>query len=111
RRTGRLTGAAAFPPVTRGGVARIGALGSGQSANQEQAMASLSERADALEHEMNMELERRVAARRPIRSPIYLSGLYDPATDRHDMGDALAAGKPFLMGPDSRIPAMPDKPT
>lgn len=74
-------------------------------------MATLSEQADAIEYEMSMELERRVAARRPIRSPIYVSGIYDPATERHDMFDALAAGKPFLMGPDPRIPAMPDKPT
>lgn len=74
-------------------------------------MATLSERADAIEHEMNMELERRAAERRPIRSPIYVSGIYDPASPRHDMFDALADGKTFLMGPDPRIPPMPEKPT
>lgn len=74
-------------------------------------MATLSERADALEYEMSRELERRVAERRPIRSPIYLSGIYDPADPRHDMFDALADGKPFLMGPDPRIAPMPEKPT
>jgi hypothetical protein len=74
-------------------------------------MATLSERADAIEHEMSMELERRAAERRPIRSPIYVSGIYDPASPRHDMFDALADGKTFLMGPDPRIPPMPEKPT
>lgn len=74
-------------------------------------MTSLSERADALEHEMSMELERRMARPRPIRSPIHVSGLYDPASERHDMSDALAEGATFLMGPDPRIPPMPERPT
>lgn len=74
-------------------------------------MATLSERADALEHHMSEELERKLAERQPIRSPIYVSGEYDPASDRHDMFDALAAGRKFLMGPDPRIPAMPERPT
>ncbi|MBT2186914.1 HD domain-containing protein [Sphingobium nicotianae] len=74
-------------------------------------MASLSERADALEHDMAVELERKVAQIQPIRSAIYVSGEYDPASPRHDLFDALAAGKRFLMGPDPRIPAMPEKPT
>ncbi len=74
-------------------------------------MASLSERADALEHDMAVELERKVAEIQPIRSAIYVSGEYDPASPRHDLFDALAAGKRFLMGPDPRIPAMPAKPT
>lgn len=74
-------------------------------------MSTLSERADAIEFEMSRELERRVAERRPIRSPIYVSGIYDPASPRHDMFDALADGKEFVMGPDPRIPPMPEKPT
>lgn len=74
-------------------------------------MASLSERADALEHEMSMELERKVAQRQPIRSAIYRSGEHDPSSPGHDLFDALAAGKKFLMGPDPRIPPMPEKPT
>ena len=74
-------------------------------------MATLSERADALEHEMSMELERRLAERRPIRPAIAVSGIYDPASPRHDMFDALKDGKTFLMGPDPRIPAMPKNPT
>jgi hypothetical protein len=74
-------------------------------------MATLSERADALEHEMSMELERRVAEQRPIRSAFAVSGIYDPASPRHDLFDALADEKKFLMGPDPRIPAMPEKPT
>ncbi len=74
-------------------------------------MTTLSERADALEFEMSRELERRVAERRPIRSPVYISGIYDPSDPRHDMFDALADGKKFVMGPDPRIPAMPEKPT
>jgi hypothetical protein len=74
-------------------------------------MASLSERADALEHEMSMELERRLAQPRPIRPPIAVAGLYDPSSERHDLFDALAEGTTFLMGPDPRIPPLPPRPT
>ena len=77
-------------------------------------MTSISERADALEHDMTVELERKVAAARgiaPIRSPLYVSGQYDPSSERHDLFDALDAGQHFLMGPDPRIPPMPEKPT
>ncbi|HWJ69078.1 MAG TPA: hypothetical protein VNS79_03390 [Sphingobium sp.] len=71
-------------------------------------MQSISEQADELEARMSEELERQVAA---IRSPIYLSAhVQDPADHRHDMNDALAAGRQVLMGPDPRISAMPDKP-
>jgi hypothetical protein len=72
-------------------------------------MHSVSERADALEARMSQELEDQVVA---IRSPIYLSGhVQDPADPRHDMNEAVAAGKRLLMGPDPRISAMPEKPT
>lgn len=71
-------------------------------------MSSLSERADALEHEMAQELERQLV---PIRSPIYLSGEQDPSAERHDMNEAVAAGRKVLMGADPRIPPMPAKPT
>jgi len=70
-------------------------------------MKSLSERADELEDQMAAELERRV----PIRSPIYRSGERDPRADDHEMNAAVAAGKQVLMGPDPRLPPMPEKPT
>jgi len=70
-------------------------------------MATLSERADRLEHELALALEERV----PIRSPIYRSGERDPRADDHEIDRAVRAGRKLLMGPDPRLPPMPDKPT
>ncbi len=70
--------------------------------------SSLSERADALETQMAMELEREVA---PIRSPIFTSAERDPREPRHEAMDAVIAGKLLLMGPDPRLPPMPARPT
>jgi len=70
-------------------------------------MISLSERADELEHRMAMDLEERV----PIRSPIYRSGERDPRANDHEMDTAIKAGRKILMGPDPRLPPMPEKPT
>lgn len=70
-------------------------------------MATLSQRADALEHKMSEELERRV----PIRSAIYRSGERDPRADDHEINIAAAEGKIMLMGADPRLPPMPEKPT
>jgi len=70
-------------------------------------MKSLSDRADELEYRMAMELEKHV----PIRSPIYRSGERAPRADDHEMDAAIKAGKTVLMGPDARLPPMPQKPT
>jgi len=70
-------------------------------------MKSMSERADEIEDEMAAQLERRV----PIRSPIFRSGERDPRADDHEMNAAVAAGRQVLMGPDPRLPPMPEKPT
>ncbi len=69
---------------------------------------TLSDRADALEHEMAAKLEREVA---PIRSPLFTAGERDPREPRHEAMDAVMAGKKLLMGPDPRLPPMPAKAT
>jgi hypothetical protein len=74
----------------------------------EQSTMTLSQRADALEHQLSEELDRHVA----IRSPLYMSGERDPRLPPEvSMKDPKFAGKRFLMGHDDRIPKMPDKPT
>ena len=71
-----------------------------------QASASLSERADALEHRMMQELD----------AVIVKSHLFNLADGSREFvgGAALQAkypGKKMLMGDDPRLPKMPDKPT
>ena len=70
-------------------------------------MATLAELADELEHRMSADLEAAV----PIRLAIYRSGERDPRADDHEMGRVLGAGRKLLMGPDPRLPPMPEKPT
>lgn len=66
---------------------------------------TLSERADALEHQMQEELERKIA----VKSAIYMAGDRDP---RAPMPRApQGPGETFLMGHDKRLPKMPEKPT
>jgi hypothetical protein len=64
----------------------------------------LNARADALEEEMSRELDALV-----VKSVIYESGEVDPTRPHNRY--ANPDGKPFLMGPDPRLPPMPDKPT
>jgi hypothetical protein len=69
---------------------------------------SMSVLADELEARMTLELERVV----PVKSALYMSGERDPrlgplVTSR----DPKNRGKTLLMGPDPRLPRMPDKPT
>jgi len=70
-------------------------------------MPTLSELADELEHRMSEELEAAV----PIRSPIYRSGERDPRADDNEMDAVVARGRKLLMGPDPRLPPMPERPT
>src|SRR3989442_11824726 len=65
------------------------------------AMTSL-ERAEAAEHAMSQELDRIV-----VKSVIYTSGERDP---REWLPPQHAQGKLYMMGPDSRLPRMPEKP-
>src|SRR5262247_2162747 len=66
------------------------------------AMTSL-ERAEAAEHAMSQELDRIV-----VKSVIYTSGDRDP---RQPLPPQQSQGKLYMMGPDSRLPRMPEKPT
>jgi hypothetical protein len=65
---------------------------------------TMTERADALEHQMSQELDR-IA----IRSAIYSSGDRDPRTplERPPQGE----GQLYSMGHDKRLSKMPEKPT
>jgi hypothetical protein len=68
---------------------------------------TISERADELEEQMMHELSERIATKSTL---FYLA---DGKVEM-DVGDKLLAanpGKHFLMGADSRLPKMPDKPT
>ena len=66
------------------------------------AMTSL-DRAEAAEHAMSEELDRIV-----VKSVIYTSGERDP---REPLPRQPDQGKHYMMGHDSRLPRMPDKPT
>src|SRR5690242_11017431 len=66
---------------------------------------TMSERADALEHQMQEELERKIA----VKSAIYMAGDRDPRAPMPRA--AQAPGETFLMGHDKRLPKMPEKPT
>lgn len=69
---------------------------------------TLSQRADALEEQMIADLEAVV----PVKSVLYTSGEQDPRRPlEYSSQNPKYAGKKFLMGPDSRLPKMPDKPT
>jgi hypothetical protein len=61
------------------------------------------QRAEAAEHAMSQELDRVV-----VKSVLYTSGERDPTLPMQRPPDQ---GKRFLMGPDPRLPRMPDKPT
>jgi hypothetical protein len=65
---------------------------------------SLSDRADAIEHEKIMAL-----AKVPMKSVIYTSGGQDPTGP--DPTPQLKPGQHFLLGPDPRLTLLPDKPT
>jgi len=68
---------------------------------------SLSERADALETAMALELESVI----PVKSVIYMSGERDPRLGPLVKSrDPAMQGKLKLMGPDPRLPRMPEKP-
>jgi hypothetical protein len=67
-------------------------------------MATTSlDRAEAAEHAMSQELDRIV-----VKSVIYTSGDRDP---RQPLPRPADQGKLYMMGHDSRLPRMPDKPT
>jgi len=61
------------------------------------------ERAEAAEHAMSQELDRIV-----VKSAIYTSGERDP---RQPLPPQQSQGKLYMMGPDPRLPLMPEKPT
>ena len=67
-------------------------------------MTTTLERAEALERSMIEELDRQIA----VKSVIYMSGERDPRTPVVRPPDN---GKRYIMGPDPRLPAMPEKPT
>lgn len=67
--------------------------------------ASLSERADALEHRMSRALDRVV-----VKSVLFTSGEVDP-TREVEMNPAAWGGRRLLMGDDPRLPPMPRVPT
>ena len=69
--------------------------------------ASLSDRADALEHDMAMELEARIIG----RSVLYTSGERDPAGPMEIPFGTLPPGAKVLQGHDPRLTRMPEKPT
>jgi hypothetical protein len=70
-------------------------------------METLSQRVDALERRLSEELDRIV----PISSPLYTSGERDPRLPPDlDVRGLEALGKRVNMGPDPRLPRMPDKP-
>ena len=64
----------------------------------------LHEQADALEERMSRELDRLA-----VKSVLYQSGEIDPS--RQQAPPENPRGLHFLMGPDPRLPPMPDKPT
>jgi hypothetical protein len=66
------------------------------------AMTTL-ERAEAAEHAMSQELDRVV-----VKSVLFTSGEQDPTKPAARPADG---GKLYMMGPDPRLPRMPDKPT
>ncbi len=70
-------------------------------------MATLSERADALERKMSAELDAKV----PVKSRLFTSGDEDPTRAGSELAQAMAEGRHLLMGPDPRLPPMPAKPT
>src|SRR2546429_7873207 len=75
-----------------------------RSISRRNAMAMTSmERAEAAEHAMSQELDRIV-----VKSVIYTSGERDP---REPLPPQQAQGKLYMMGPDPRLPRMPEKPT
>jgi hypothetical protein len=61
------------------------------------------QRAEAAEHAMSQELDRIV-----VKSVLFTSGERDPALPMQRPPDQ---GKLYLMGPDPRLPRMPDRPT
>ena len=67
-------------------------------------LQELHEQADALEERMSRELDRLA-----VQSVLYRSGEIDPS--RQQPPPDNPRGLPFLMGPDPRLPPMPDKPT
>ena len=70
---------------------------------------TISEQADALEERLSTELDARVV---PIRSVLYTSGERDPRGPLEiDSKSPEFQGRSFNMGPDPRLPKMPDKPT
>src|ERR1700733_11637187 len=69
---------------------------------------SLSVLADELEARMALELENLI----PVKSALFLSGERDPRLGPLVKSrDPANRGKKMLMGPDPRLPRMPDKPT
>jgi hypothetical protein len=70
-------------------------------------MATLSERADALERQMSRALDAKV----PVKSKLYTSGEQDPTRQDPTFFKAMEEGRHLLMGPDPRLPPMPAKPT
>ena len=67
-------------------------------------MATVMERAEAVERAMMQELDRQIV----VKSVIYTSGERDP---RLPIERAPANGKTHVMGADPRLPKMPERPT
>jgi len=65
---------------------------------------TMLERAEAVEREMIQELDRQIT----VKSVIYTSGERDP---RLPIKRPAPSAKTYVMGPDPRLPRMPDKPT
>lgn len=70
-------------------------------------MATLSERADALERRMSRELDAKI----PVKSKLYTSGEQEPTQPDPTFFNAMEKGRHLLMGPDPRLKPMPAKPT
>ena len=64
---------------------------------------TMLERAEAAERAMSEELDRVI-----VKSVLYTSGEQDPTKPATRPPDQ---GKRYLMGPDPRLPRMPEKPT
>jgi hypothetical protein len=76
-------------------------VSTGNMATRKQSSADI---ADALEHKLMQDMEKRI----PLRSVLFTSGDRDPTGP---IQDPLPPGKHVIQGPDPRLKPMPEKPT